>query len=116
MCVLPSESEGLSVAVLEGMSYGKCVLVSDIEANLEAIGQNGKSFANKDVKNLELKLRDLIENQEIVAQIGQKAKEYVLEKYNWDDIGKELDKLYRIVKYRDVVIKECKEHAVEQKA
>src|SRR3990167_7305150 len=46
----PSEYEGLSLSIIEAMSFGKCVLVSDIAENLEPIDHSGISFevANSD--------------------------------------------------------------------
>ena len=50
--VHPSESEGLPIAILEEMSYGKCVLSSDIPENLELTKEHGLTFKTGDVKDL----------------------------------------------------------------
>ena len=54
--VLPSEIEGLSTGLLEAMGYGNCVLVSDIEENLEVIGSAGLSFQSRSTTDLATKL------------------------------------------------------------
>jgi glycosyltransferase involved in cell wall biosynthesis len=58
--VQPSESEGLSFSLLEGMSYARPCLVSDIEPNLEAIGDTGVSFKNGSAEDLQAKLIGLL--------------------------------------------------------
>ena len=51
MVVQPSTMEGLSIALLEALSYGRCVLLSDIPENLEVgedyallVHDEGKAF------------------------------------------------------------------------
>jgi len=95
--VQPSESEGLPISVLEAAVYGKCVLASDIPANLEIVGQCGLSFANKDIKDLKEKLEALLKNPEMVAKTGKYARKFVLENYNWHDIAENINSLYKNV-------------------
>lgn len=101
--VQPSESEGLSIAVLEAMSYGRAVLVSDISENLELIagnagsGATGFDFENKNVLDLSHKLELLISNSHIVHQVGTKAKKYVRLYYNWEEIVARTEKIYKNV-------------------
>src|SRR4030042_5038757 len=64
--VQPSEAEGLSIALLEAMSYGKGVLVSDIEPNKEAISDLGLTFTSKSITDLNQKLQYLLNHPEIV--------------------------------------------------
>jgi glycosyltransferase involved in cell wall biosynthesis len=96
-----SESEGLSISTLEAMSYGKAVLVSDIDANLELVGGDsglgtvGFTFANKDIIDLTSKLGILLSDKEIVRHVGAKARRFVKTYYNWDDIIERLNRIYR---------------------
>ena len=55
--VLPSEIEGLSHALLQALAAGRCVLASDIEPNIEALGGCGLTFRNRDVDDLRLQLQ-----------------------------------------------------------
>ena len=61
---LPSASEGQSVALLEAMSYGTPVLVSDIDANLEVItgkeGICGLTFPVGSAEKLRVRLHDAL--------------------------------------------------------
>ncbi len=93
--VHPSESEGLPIAVLEAMAYGKTVLASDIPENMEVVRDHGMSFRNKSVADLARKLRALIANPELAAAKGRAARAFVLEHYHWDDVAKETQRTYQ---------------------
>lgn len=93
--VQPSESEGLSIALLEAMAYGQAVLVSDIPENKEAVGENGFIFMNKNLEDLERKLKFLLENPHLLKENGKLNKMRVNSLYNWDRIVEDTDKLYR---------------------
>ena len=97
--VQPSESEGLAVAVLEAMSFGTPVLVSDIPENLEAMHHAGFSFQNKDVKDLKEKLDDLLDNPEEVKQAAKKSVKAIEEKFNWDSITEHVEEVYRTLRH-----------------
>ncbi len=92
--VLPSEIEGLPTVLLEAMSYGNCCLVSDIPENREALNNFGYTFKNKDVADLSIKLRFLIENANAVNSVKENAKKHVLLHYSWDNIAIEIENLY----------------------
>ena len=92
--VLPSEIEGLSIALRQAMSFGNCCLVSDIPENLEAINNHGFSFRKNDVNDLMIRLDELQNKPELVNSVKKKAKEYVLSNYNWDTITDQLEVLY----------------------
>ena len=98
--VSPSMAEGLSISLLEAMSYANATLVSDIPENLELVngdstlGSVGFSFKNKNIPDLTEKLKILLDNPKIVRQVGQKARKYVKAYYNWNDIVDRIDKVY----------------------
>ncbi len=98
--VNPSVLEGLSIALLEAMSYGKCVLVSDIPENLEAVNHQaekyGTAFKNKNAADLAKKIEFLLGNPESTKEKGKQAQDYVLKKYNWDKIASETIEVYKI--------------------
>lgn len=93
--VQPSEIEGLSIALLEAMSYGNCCLVSDIPENREAIGKAGFLFRNMDVTDLREKLKKLIDDDNSRQSVAENAAKRVLELYNWDKIATEFEEMYR---------------------
>ena len=91
---LPSQIEGLSLALLEAMSYGVCPLVSDIEENLDVVKENGVAFKTTDAADLSAKLRQLIDDPSYTCQLGLAAKNSVEERYNWDRNCDELERVY----------------------
>lgn len=92
--VQPSESEGLSLALLEAMGYGKAVLVSGIPENLEAIGDSGIIFKNKSVSDLENKIIELINEPNLVNVYGGKARIRISNNYDWREISDRIEELY----------------------
>lgn len=92
--VQPSESEGLSIALLEAMAHGKTTLVSDIPENKEAIAYTGFTFRSKCVADLMGKLNCLLRNPKIVAEMGRLEKRRAQEEYGWDGIVDQIVKLY----------------------
>ena len=95
--VHPSESEGLPIAVLEAMSYGKCVLSSDIPENLELTQDHGLTFNTGKMKDLAEKIKNLLENPELVKQVGAQARTHVARTYDWKDIAETTEYLYELL-------------------
>ena len=93
--VLPSEIEGLSTGLLEAMSYGSCVLVSDIEENVEVVGDAGLTFKSASCDDLSAKLYLLLEDKDQVGWYRNQAKRVVNEKYDWDQVTDQYEALYR---------------------
>ncbi len=98
---LPSESEGLSISVLEAMAYGKAVLISNIDENMELIagssstGAIGFDFKNKNILDLTHKLEILLGNPDIIKKVGKKAQQYVKLYHNWEEITYRTERLYK---------------------
>lgn len=92
--VLPSEVEGLSHALLQGLSFGRCVLASDIEPNREALGECGMTFKSRDVSDLQQKLQYLLDHPDFVHACGTAAKARVRAHYSWDTVVDRLEAIY----------------------
>lgn len=86
--VLPSSHEGLPIALLEAMSYGLPVVVSDIPANLEVGLPDKCYFPVGDIDALASRLSVLCEDP--LARI-----DYDMARYDWDHIAKEVSDVYR---------------------
>lgn len=84
---LPSSHEGLPIALLEAMSYGVKVIVSDIPANLEVGLDKEDYFPVGNVDALTDKLKTII--QQPLQHI-----DYDMKKYNWEKIADQVEKLY----------------------
>ena len=85
---LPSSHEGLPIALLEAMSYGVRVVVSDIPANLEVGLPKEDYFHCGDVNELADKLGKIIEQP--LQHI-----DYDMSKYDWEKIADEVADIYR---------------------
>jgi len=90
----PSSSEGMPIAILEGMSYGKCVLGADIPENKEILKSHGLAFEKENVVDLAQKIIFLLEHPDILDEKGQQARMYVAKHYDWDDIAQTTHHLY----------------------
>lgn len=95
--VQPSESEGMSIALLEAMAHGTATLVSDIPENREAISYTGYTFKNKSVADLIGKLNGLLRNPQVVREMGEMQRKRVLKEYNWNEITENIQNVYKRV-------------------
>jgi len=95
--VLPSISEGMPIALLEAMSYGRPSLVSTIPAHTYIIHDNKNGFLAP-LNYFECfcqKLQGIIAlNQNILQNIGDKAKKYIQKNFNWEVTVEAFEKIY----------------------
>jgi glycosyltransferase involved in cell wall biosynthesis len=92
--VLPSDLEGLSLALLDAMGAGLCVLSSDVAENREAVAEAGFTFRSGDAADLAERLRFLIANPSVREAAGQSAKRRVREHYQWSTIATDIERVY----------------------
>jgi len=93
--VLPSELEGLPLAMLEAMQEGVPVLASDIPVHKQLVGkERGILFPVGDVKSCVSCLDWAIHHTHELAAMAKNAQEYVQTYYNWDDITTRTLNLY----------------------
>lgn len=95
--VLPSESEGMPIVLLEAGSYGKALIASDIPANREVVEDHGILVPVGDVDELREALTTLLLNPELVADLGTLARSLVQDNYLWDNIAIDTMQLYQQV-------------------
>lgn len=93
--VLPSTMEGLSIALLEALSHGRCVLMSDIPENLEVASECALTFRSRDIGDLREKLQGLLRDPEQVRRYEALARERIREHYNWDRVVDGTEAAYR---------------------
>ena len=87
--VLSSNNEGFPLVLLEAMSYGLDVLVSDIPASHLVKLDKDAYFTRGDIKMLSEKISQRLRNPQ--------KKKYDLKDYDWDVVVKETTDVYREV-------------------
>ncbi len=71
--VLPSDLEGLWLALLDAMGAGICVLASDAPENQEALADAGFTFKRGYVEDLQRMLSILLNDDELRQTTGRIA-------------------------------------------
>jgi glycosyltransferase involved in cell wall biosynthesis len=92
--VLPSDLEGLSLALLDAMGAGLCVLTSDVPENREVVDGAGYTFKVGDADDLAERLRFLISNPAVREAAGHAARNRIEEQYQWQKIATDIEKAY----------------------
>jgi glycosyltransferase involved in cell wall biosynthesis len=100
--VLPSDLEGLSLALLDAMGAGVCVLASDIPENREVVGDAGFTFRAGDVADLARMLALLASDPEVRSAAGRAGRRVVEERYLWSQIAAEIARSYEKLTGRSV--------------
>ena len=93
--VQPSDVEGMPLTLLEAMSYGSCCLVSDIPECTEVVRDKALTFPKGNVDALGIQLQTLCDQPETVAQYKNMSRDYICERFNWDEITEKTLELYR---------------------
>ena len=92
--VLPSDLEGLSLALLDAMAAGVCVLASDIPENREVIGDAGFTFTTRNALDLRRMLTILLGDKDLRHKTGTRAQERVKEQFLWSRVAEDLERVY----------------------
>ena len=94
---LPSDIEGMSLSLLEALAYGNAVLCSDIPENTSVTEDKAMRFKKSDVEDLAEKLQAMCDDEELVNELKNGAAEFILNKYNWNDVASSTYELYERV-------------------
>jgi glycosyltransferase involved in cell wall biosynthesis len=92
--VLPSSVEGMSLALLDAMAAGVCVLTSDIPENQEAVESAGFTFHRGDRADLERMLELLIWSPELRRQSAARGRDRIQQEYRWPEIARSIERAY----------------------
>jgi len=96
MFVLPSESEGISNALLEAMSAGLACVVTTVGANFDILDQGrcGVLLPPGDVSALSNSLIELANDPEKCQALGDAAQKYVAAHFDFSVVGSLYEDLY----------------------
>ena len=92
--VLASDVEGMPLSLLEAMSYGNCVLTSNIPECAEVIEDKGVTFARGSTHDLQKKMQMLLDSPKTVDALRRSSKDFILSKYSWDEVINKTLELY----------------------
>lgn len=95
--VMPSLLEGLPLALLEAISYGLPVVVSDIPPHLEVVGcsePGQRVFAAGDLEEMAKQLQILVDGLSDEREAARQLRARVLVDYSWDRITDRTEELY----------------------
>jgi glycosyltransferase involved in cell wall biosynthesis len=95
MFVLPSESEGFSVSLLEAMRSGVPLIVSAIPENLDVVEDCALTFGVGDAKGLQLAMEALYSDPAKREAQAAKAKCLVSDKYSWRNVLDQYERIYK---------------------
>jgi glycosyltransferase involved in cell wall biosynthesis len=93
--VLPSHSEGFSIAIIEALVLGLPVLVSD-KCNMNELGDTKAGLICKvDSLDLEEKLRIALSLSKLeLEEMGERGRKLAVQKYDWEVVGDQLLAIY----------------------
>lgn len=94
LMALPSDLEGMSMSLLESLVYGNAVLCSDIPENTAVVEDKAITFKKGDVNDLAEKLQKMCNDQAFVENLKNGVDEFILRKYDWQEIAKSTCKVY----------------------
>lgn len=87
LMVHPSEMEGLSITLLEALSYGNCLLISDLPENIEATQGLAVTFATGSVADLAEKLQRLCDDAAEVVRVRGRVRSQYQQMPDWETVA-----------------------------
>ena len=97
ICCLTSESEGMSTSLLEMMSYGKCVIASRLQENIDVLEDAGIYFDSCDEISLQRCLEYSEANPDEVCLKGAKSYAIWESNYTVKTVADKYEAFYRRV-------------------
>lgn len=96
--VMPSLLEGLPLALLEAISYGLPVVVSDIPPHLEVVGSSEpgqRVFRAGSLEDMAKQLQLLVDDLDGERDAAQLLHDRVIEEFSWERIADKTEALYQ---------------------
>lgn len=98
LAVLPSDLEGMSLCLLEALAYGNALLCSDISENTSVAENRAIYFKKSNISHLAEQLQALCDDPALVAKYRDGADDFILSKYNWQEVAERTSRLYEELK------------------
>ena len=92
--ILPSSIEGLSIALLEALSFGTCIVTTGIPENLEVVGDSALVVEPGNVESLRGVLGRILESPELVERYRRLASEQAQRRPDWDEVTRMTEDFY----------------------
>jgi glycosyltransferase involved in cell wall biosynthesis len=110
--VLPSDLEGLPLAMLEAMRECVPVVASDIAPHQQLVGSDrGTLFEAGDVNSCRLALKDAMARPQQIASMARTAQKYIQENYTWEKITAD-----NLLVYQPDNLKQVEDMAAQKKS
>jgi len=84
----------MSLALLDAMGAGLCVLTSDVPENREVVDGAGFTFQRGSAADLADRLRFLIANPVVREAVGRRARNRIEEQYQWQRVAEGIEEVY----------------------
>ncbi len=95
IAVVPSIVEASSIFMLESMAMGKPVVATGAWGLAEII--NGKNGVLTDATHLGEAIAGLLCDEQMQKELGENARQYVIENHTWENIAKQIELEYSIL-------------------
>ena len=93
--IFPSEYEAMSMALLEGLSFGTPVVYSNIPENIAVADDIGYSFEVADAYSLSHTIDQVLQNYDSALDKGRKAASHIRKHHDWASIAAQYSDLYK---------------------
>ncbi len=94
--IFPSETEGMSIMLLEAVSTLTPIIASDIKENKEVFDdQHLTFFEDQNAKDLGEKINEFENNTVLKDKMALTALEHIKTNYSWKEIATQYDRLYQ---------------------
>ena len=90
----PARSEGLAIVIIEAMSFGKLVIMSNIPGNRELVDHSGIAYPVGNLKALKDAIRWTLSDPVLMHIRGDRARGVVKDLYSWERIVDRVESVY----------------------
>lgn len=100
--ILPSYHEGLPTVILEAMSCGLPVIVTDVRGNRDVISnnENGIIIPSRNPVEMANAISVLLDDENLREKLGNNARKTIEEKYTWKAVSNRILGFYNLIEKR----------------